>query len=98
MEIVTVTNLKKLYDDFTAVDDVSFSINEGEVFGFLGPNGAGKTSTINMMIGLSRPTSGEITIDGIDAKNRLKGRKPLWELCRMRAIFMMIWTVLLESA
>lgn len=72
MEIVTVTNLKKLYDDFTAVDDVSFSINEGEVFGFLGPNGAGKTSTINMMIGLSRPTSGEITIDGIDAKKQIK--------------------------
>jgi len=72
MGIVTVTNLKKTYGDFTAVDDVSFSINEGEVFGFLGPNGAGKTSTINMMIGLSRPTSGEITIDGIDAKKQVK--------------------------
>lgn len=72
MGIVTVTNLKKMYGDFTVVDDVSFSINEGKVFGFLGPNGAGKTSTINMMIGLSRPTSGEITIDGIDAKRQVK--------------------------
>lgn len=72
MEIVSVTNLKKKYGDFLAVDDISFSIKEGEVFGFLGPNGAGKTSTINMMIGLSRPTSGQIIIDGINAVKDVK--------------------------
>ncbi len=72
MSIVTVTNLKKTYGDFTAVDGINFSIEQGEIFGFLGPNGAGKTSTINMMIGLSRPTQGEIIIDGIDARRQIK--------------------------
>ena len=68
MGIVNVTNLKKSYGDFTAVNDISFSIEQGEIFGFLGPNGAGKTSTINMLIGLSRPTEGSISVDGIDTE------------------------------
>ena len=72
MEIVNVTNLKKVYGEIQAVNGVSFNIEQGEVFGFLGPNGAGKTSTINMMIGLSRPTSGHIVIDGIDAIKYIK--------------------------
>jgi len=72
MEIVSVTNLKKTYGEILAVDHISFSIKQGEVFGFLGPNGAGKTSTINMMIGLSRPTSGRIEIFGIDAVKDVK--------------------------
>lgn len=72
MSIVTVTNLKKTYGNFTAVDGVSFFIKQDEIFGFLGPNGAGKTSTINMMIGLSRPSQGEIIIDGIDARRHPK--------------------------
>ena len=72
MAIVNVTNLKKRYGDFTAVDNISFSIEQGEIFGFLGPNGAGKTSTINMIIGLSRANSGSITIDGIDAIHQTK--------------------------
>lgn len=72
MEIVNVTNLKKVYEDIQAVNKVSFSIEQGEVFGFLGPNGAGKTSTINMMIGLSRPTGGHIVIDGIDGIKYIK--------------------------
>ena len=66
MSIVQVTNLSKSYGDFVAVKDISFTIENGEIFGFLGPNGAGKTSTINMLIGLSRPTGGSINIDGID--------------------------------
>jgi len=70
--IVSVTNLKKSYGDFTAVDDISFDIEQGEIFGFLGPNGAGKTSTINMMIGLSRPSAGAIAVDGIDAVKQTK--------------------------
>lgn len=70
--IVTVTNLSKRYGDFTAVDGVSFSVRQGDIFGFLGPNGAGKTTTINMMIGLARPSGGSILIDGIDAVNNVK--------------------------
>ena len=70
--MVSVSNLKKTYDNFTAVDDISFDIEKGEIFGFLGPNGAGKTSTINMIIGLSRPTAGEITVDGIDVRRQTK--------------------------
>ena len=65
--IVVVKNLSKRYGNFTAVKDVSFSIRQGEIFGFLGPNGAGKTTTINMMIGLARPTGGSALIDGINA-------------------------------
>jgi len=59
--LLTISNLKKKFGDFTAVDDISFSINKGEIFGFLGPNGAGKTTTINMICGLLKPTSGDIT-------------------------------------
>ncbi len=72
MGMVSVSNLKKTYGHFTAVNDISFEIEKGEIFGFLGPNGAGKTSTLNMMIGLSRPTAGEIRIDGIDVKAQTK--------------------------
>ena len=72
MGIVSVTNLKKVYGDFTAVDGISFDIAQGEAFGFLGPNGAGKTSTINMLTGLSRPSAGAICIDGIDGIKEIK--------------------------
>ena len=72
MGMVTVKNLKKVYGDFTAVDGISFDIQKGEIFGFLGPNGAGKTSTINMLIGLSRPTGGMISINGIDGIKDIK--------------------------
>ena len=72
MDIVTVTNLSKKYNDFVAVNDISFSIRQGEIFGFLGPNGAGKTTTINMMIGLARPTGGSVAINGIDAIKNVK--------------------------
>jgi len=70
--MLAVTNLTKTYGDFTAVNNISFEVQKGEIFGFLGPNGAGKTSTINMMIGLARPTAGEILINGIDATKQTK--------------------------
>ncbi|MGI6579136.1 MAG: ABC transporter ATP-binding protein [Saccharofermentanales bacterium] len=70
--MINVTNLRKTYGDFTAVNSISFEVQKGEIFGFLGPNGAGKTSTINMMTGLSRPTSGEVIIDGIDVRKQTK--------------------------
>ena len=52
--IITAKNLTKKYDDFIAVNDISFGVNKGEIFGFLGPNGAGKTTTINMLIGMAK--------------------------------------------
>jgi ABC-2 type transport system ATP-binding protein len=61
-----ICGLSKQFDKFTAVDNISFNIKSGEIFGFLGPNGAGKTTTINMLTGLTRPTSGSITIAGIN--------------------------------
>ncbi|MFA6391197.1 MAG: ATP-binding cassette domain-containing protein [Patescibacteria group bacterium] len=64
MNIIEVKNLTRKFKDFTAVKDVSFNVEEGEVFGFLGPNGAGKTTTINMLSTLLKPTSGEAIING----------------------------------
>jgi len=58
--MIETKNLKKDYDDFTAVNNISFSVYKGEIFGFLGPNGAGKTTTINMLIGMARISGGEI--------------------------------------
>lgn len=58
-----VKNLRKNYGDFVAVNDLNLKIRKGEVFGFLGPNGAGKTTSIRMMVGLLKPTSGEILIN-----------------------------------
>jgi ABC-2 type transport system ATP-binding protein len=66
--IIEVKNLVKKYGDFTAVNDISFSVEEGEIFGILGPNGAGKTTTLEMIEGLKRPTSGSIILDGKDVE------------------------------
>lgn len=66
--IIKISNLKKKFGNFTAVDGISFDIYKGEVFGFLGPNGAGKTTSINMICGLSPPTEGEV-IFGNQIKN-----------------------------
>jgi ABC-2 type transport system ATP-binding protein len=64
--MISVRNLVKNFGDFAAVKDISFDVHEGEIFAFLGPNGAGKTTTIKMLTTLLRPTSGEISIDGLD--------------------------------
>lgn len=61
---ISVNNLSKKYGSFTAVDNLSFHVRQGEVFGFLGPNGAGKTTTIKMLCGLLMPDSGEIKFNG----------------------------------
>ncbi len=61
---VEVRALTKRFGSFTAVDDLTFSVEPGRITGFLGPNGAGKTTTLRMALGLVRPTSGEVTIDG----------------------------------
>ncbi|PKL68612.1 MAG: multidrug ABC transporter ATP-binding protein [Methanobacteriales archaeon HGW-Methanobacteriales-1] len=64
--IINAQNLTKSFDGFKAVDGLNLKIRRGEVFGFLGPNGAGKTTSISMIVGLLRPTSGQILIDGQD--------------------------------
>jgi ABC-2 type transport system ATP-binding protein len=64
MLAIELDGLTKYYGDLLAVDDISFEVNKGEVFGFLGPNGAGKTSTIRMLVGLSTPSSGTATVAG----------------------------------
>jgi ABC-2 type transport system ATP-binding protein len=66
MNVIEVTNLKKRYGDRAAVDDVSFSVEEGEIFGILGPNGAGKTTTVESIAGLRSPDSGTIQVLGLD--------------------------------
>jgi ABC-2 type transport system ATP-binding protein len=63
---VEAIDLTKCFGDFTAVDDVTFQIGRGDIFGFLGPNGAGKTTTIRMLLGLLHPTSGIATVLGFD--------------------------------
>src|SRR6476646_4546400 len=63
---ITVQHLTRRFGDFLAVNDVSFEVREGEIFGFLGANGAGKSTTIRMLCGLLRPTSGTAMVGGID--------------------------------
>ncbi|MFW5983288.1 MAG: ABC transporter ATP-binding protein [bacterium] len=70
--IITAKNLTKKYDDFIAVNDISFGVNKGEIFGFLGPNGAGKTTTINMLIGMAKISSGNIYYNGEDLTKNIK--------------------------
>ncbi|MBU4292573.1 MAG: ABC transporter ATP-binding protein [Actinobacteria bacterium] len=67
---IEVKNLTKKYGTLTAVDNISFSIKNGEIFGLLGPNGAGKTTTVEMIEGLRKPDGGTISITGIDALAR----------------------------
>ena len=62
--LVEVKNLKKKYGTKNAVKGISFNIKENEILGLLGPNGSGKTTTIGMMLGLLKPSNGEILIDG----------------------------------
>ncbi|HZD95030.1 MAG TPA: ATP-binding cassette domain-containing protein, partial [Candidatus Sulfotelmatobacter sp.] len=64
MQTIELDKVRKSYDQFVAVNDLSFSIEQGRVFGLLGPNGAGKTSTIRMMIGITVPDSGQISLFG----------------------------------
>ena len=67
--MITVENLTRKFKDITAVENISFDIDESEIFGFLGPNGAGKTTTIRMLSTLISPDSGKITINGKDTRS-----------------------------
>ncbi|MFK7863558.1 MAG: ABC transporter ATP-binding protein [Pseudohongiellaceae bacterium] len=64
--MIEIQNLSKQFDQFTAVDDLSFTVKEGEVLGFLGPNGAGKSTTMKIITGFLAPTTGKVTVDGFD--------------------------------
>ncbi len=68
--MIRLTALTKRYGKFTAVDGIDLEVPRGELFGLLGPNGAGKTTSIRMMAGILRPTSGTVTIGGIDIQAR----------------------------
>lgn len=70
--IVVLKNVTKVIKGRTIIDDISFQVNKGEVFGFLGPNGAGKTTTIRMIVGLMGITSGDITIGGASIKTNFE--------------------------
>jgi ABC-2 type transport system ATP-binding protein len=71
-ESIRVTNLTKIYSDVKAVNNASFTVKKGEVFGFLGPNGAGKTTTIKSIIGLIHPNTGQVYINGINTRENSK--------------------------
>ena len=75
--MIEVTHLTKYYGDFLAVDDLSFTIEDGHVYGFLGPNGAGKSTTMNMMTGCLSPTDGAIKIGGFDILEQPEAAKKL---------------------
>ena len=75
MNAITVSDLTRVFGDFVAVDHVSFEVGKGEVFGFLGSNGAGKSTTIRMLCGLLKPTSGTALVDGIDVGRDPEGVK-----------------------
>ena len=95
MAVLQVKNLTKKFGSFTAVDNISFDLKEGEILGLLGPNGAGKTTTIQMLLGITIPDSGEIKyfdkdfsrypeyclsrLNFTSAFNNLQGRTSVWE-------------------
>ena len=72
---IDVRGLSRRFGSFVAVKDLSFSVKQGEIFGFLGANGAGKSTTIRMMCGLLKPTSGTALVDGIDVSRDPEGVK-----------------------
>jgi len=73
MKAIDVQNIVKTFGDFTAVKGISFSVDEGEIFGLLGPNGAGKSTLIRMMVTLLQPTSGTAVINGFDVVKQSDG-------------------------
>ncbi|MFA4859073.1 MAG: ABC transporter ATP-binding protein [Candidatus Margulisiibacteriota bacterium] len=85
---IEVTNLVKKFGSFTAVNNISFSVNRGEVFGFLGPNGAGKTTTIRMLCGLYDPTSGSGKVGGyLMGKESQKIKQNIGYMCQKFCLY-----------
>jgi ABC-2 type transport system ATP-binding protein len=87
MTIIAVENLTKKFGDFVAVDSLTFSVKEGEIFAFLGPNGAGKTTTIKILITLLSPTSGDGIINGFSfIENPVEVRKSIGYVPQMISV------------
>jgi len=85
---ITVKNLTKIYGEQRAVNDISFSIQQGEIVGFLGPNGAGKSTTMKMLTGYLEPTAGDINVNGIDVtKNPLDAKRKIGYLPESNALY-----------
>ena len=75
--VIDVHDLVKKFGDFTAVDHITFTVERGEVVGYLGPNGSGKTTTMRMLLGLLRPTSGTARVLGFDIAQQAERVRPL---------------------
>ncbi len=89
--LLSVKGLKKRFNDFYAVDNISFSVNRGEVFGLLGPNGAGKTTTIKILCGLLKADAGDIEINGHSLSKDYNAIKSMIGLCPQEIV---IWELL----
>lgn len=88
MSLIQIRNLTKKFGKLTAVDNISLEIGKGEVVGLLGPNGAGKSTTIDIIVGLRKPTSGSVLVDGLDpSKNGLEVRRAIGYVPQQAAIF-----------
>lgn len=86
--VISVTDLVKKFGSFTANDNLSFQVYEGEIFGFLGANGAGKTTAIRILSGLSAPTSGKVIVAGYDAaKNPEKIKQNIGYMCQKFSLY-----------
>ncbi len=77
MQAIRAENLSKSFDGRAVLDNVSFSVEKGEIFGYLGPNGAGKTTTINLLLGLLNPDSGRATVNGADLGSDDEARRQI---------------------
>ena len=92
--MIQVSHLTKYYGDFLAVNDLSFEIQDGHVYGFLGPNGAGKSTTMNIMTGCLSPTDGTVKIGGFDILEQPEAEKSFGRRstapCRARALRMCV--------
>ena len=79
--MIEITNLTKRYGDKLAVNNISFTIKDGEILGFLGPNGAGKTTTLSILTGYLSSNEGSVVIDGIDILTNPTEAKNAWVIC-----------------
>ena len=95
LSAIEMDHLVKRFGDFTAVDDLSLIVEQGEIFGLLGPNGSGKTTTVNMLSGLSAPTSGQVRVMGYDLRTHTRQvRKILGSVPQETALYeeLSAWT------
>src|SRR5215217_3338273 len=85
---IIIKNLTKIYGEQRAVNNISFTINKGEIVGFLGPNGAGKSTTMKMITGYLEPTEGEVVVNGVDVKkDPLQAKRKIGYLPESNALY-----------